>query len=141
LHGSPDERLECAIVALSWTITPEDRLVFAVIEGTVTFADVEQYLEDVVTKGGLSYRKLIDARQGKSQIAESEFLIYAGRVKAYSQMARLGPMAVVAGEDKSHDHAGLFRALAANGNRPLSIFASIEQARAWLDHVAPVDGQ
>ena len=127
-------------MALSWTITHEDRLVFAVIEGAVTFADVERYLEDVVAKGGLTYRKLVDARQGTSQITDSEVLIYAGRVKAYSQMGRLGPLAVVAGEDKSRDHAGLLRALAANGNRPLSIFATIEQAISWLDHVAPVNG-
>jgi hypothetical protein len=125
-------------VALSWTITPADRLVFAVIDETVTYADIERYLEDVYAKGALSFRKLIDARQGKSHMTDSEFLTYAGRVKAYSQMGRLGPMAVVAGEDKSRDHASLFRALAANGNRPLSIFASVDDAKAWLDHVAPV---
>jgi len=127
-------------MALNWTINPEDRLVVAVIDGAITFAEIERYLEDVAAKGGLSYRKIIDARHGKSQMSESELLLYAGRVKAYSQMAPLGPMAVVAGEDKSRDHAGLFRALAANGNRPLSIFSAVEQARNWLEHVAPLEG-
>jgi hypothetical protein len=125
-------------VTLTWTIDPAEKLVVAVIDGSVTYADIEPYLEDVFAKGALSFRKLIDARRGRSHITDAEFLIYAGRVKAYSQMGKLGPMAVVATEDKSRDHSNLFRALAANGSRPLTIFASVEDARDWLDSVAPI---
>ena len=125
-------------MTLRWTIIPEEKLVVAELEGTIAFADVEPYLEDVFARGALAFRKLIDARQGRSHLTDGEFLIYAGRVKAYSQMDKLGPMAVVAGEDKSRDHASLFRALAANGNRPISIFAGVAEARAWLDSVAPL---
>ncbi len=123
---------------LTWTITPSEKLVFAAIEGTITFVEVERYLEDVFANGALSFRKMIDARLGHSHLTEGELLTYAGRIKAYSQMSKLGPMAVIAGDDKSLDHASLFRALAANGNRPLSIFANMTEARAWLDAVAPV---
>ncbi len=125
-------------MTLHWTISPAERLVVAVIGGPVTYADVERYLEDVYAKGALSFRKLIDARQGRSHMTESEFITYAGRIRAYSQMDKLGPLALVAGEDKSLDHASLFRALAVNGNRPLSIFATVAEARSWLDTVAPV---
>jgi hypothetical protein len=134
----PHRPLRRQTVALTWTITPAERLVVAVIEDTVTYADVEAYFEDVVAKGGIPFRKLVDARQGRSEITDAELLTYAGRVKAYSQMGKLGPLAVVAGENKSHDHSSLLRALAANGSRPLSIFANIGDAREWLDSVAPL---
>ncbi len=125
-------------MTLRWTVIPGEKLVTAVIEGDVDFSHVDAYLQDVQARGGLAFRKLIDARQGRSHMSESELLFYAGRIKAYSQMSALGALAVVAGEDKTLDHASLFRALAVNGARPLSIFATVEQAMAWLDKVQPV---
>ncbi len=128
-------------MTLSWTLLPAEKLVTAVIEDDVDFSDVDRYLEDVYVKGGLAFRKLIDARRGRSHMTESELLTYAGRIKAYSQMSKLGALAVVAGEDKSRDHASMFRALAVNGARPISIFATVEQAMAWLDKMQPVTAE
>jgi hypothetical protein len=117
---------------LNWTISHPHRLVTVVAEGDVTREEIEQYLDGVVTSGALAYRKIFDATNGGIVTDSNDMMILGARIRAYPAFGRLGPLAIVATNDRSRWQARLFLQLA-EVDRPIKIFRSAGAARKWLD--------
>src|SRR5947207_15788034 len=122
---------------IHWTISHPTQLVVAVCKGAVNRTDIEGYLDDVVVKDILSYRKIFDMTQGDLTLDDDDMMALGARIRAYAGTANIGPLAIVATSDESYGRARLFAALA-DARRPLKIFRELHAARHWLDAQAPV---
>ncbi|MSP76041.1 MAG: hypothetical protein EXR12_07890 [Rhodospirillaceae bacterium] len=116
---------------LKWTISHADRTVEAVASGPVSLQDIERYLDDVMVSDALPYRKLFDASQASSALADEEMMLLGARFSAYTKLGPLGPIAIVAPATAIRQQAQLFATLAP-ADRPLKIFKAVEAARKWL---------
>jgi hypothetical protein len=54
------------------------------------------------------------------------------RIRAYTAIGPIGPLAIVATTDRSYGQARMFTALA-EADRPIKIFRELHAARRWLD--------
>ncbi len=81
---------------LKWTISHTDKTVEAVASGHVSLQDIERYLDDVMVSDALPYRKLFDASQASSALADEEMMMLGARLSAYAGLGPLGPIAFVA---------------------------------------------
>jgi len=118
---------------LNWNISHAEHLVTLVAAGIVGYDEVEAYLSAVSAEGALGYRKLFDVREGRNDLSSSQLMAYAGSVTGYSQMASLGPYAVVVGADRGRGMAPLLRALVlAERYRPIRMFSKVDKALDWL---------
>lgn len=120
-------------MALKWSIAHAEQLVTLIASDVVRYDEVEAYLSAVSADGALSYRKLFDVRDGRNGMSSSQLMAYAGSVTGYSQMASLGPYAVVVGNDRGSAMAPLLRALfLAERYRPIRMFSKVDKALDWL---------
>ncbi|MFO1161407.1 MAG: hypothetical protein U1E60_21395 [Reyranellaceae bacterium] len=119
-------------MSLEWKISHPDRLVIATAEGTLTPAEIEHYLDDVVTSDALVYRKIFDVTQAVFQTSDDEMMALGARIRAYPAFGRLGPLAIVVASEQSRWQARMFSQLA-EVDRPLKIFRTVGAARKWLD--------
>jgi len=117
---------------LSWNILHDEQLVTLKTEGALRFADVAAYLDAVSAGGGISYRKLCDAREGYSDLNERELTSYLGAVAGYATVAPIGPQALVLTEASARAHEPMLRMLFLNKDRDLRMFTDMEAAREWL---------
>ena len=78
---------------LYWQIQHSQKPVPLPTEGVLTFADVTQYLDNVSAESAIGYRKLTDAREGWSDMAEDELLAYLGAVSTYTYRRHLSEAA------------------------------------------------
>jgi hypothetical protein len=118
---------------LNWNIAHAERLVTLIAAGIVGYDEIEAYLSAMSADGALSYRKLFDVREGRIDWSSSQLMAYAGSVTGYSQMAPLGPYAVVLGDDRGRGMAPLLRALVlAERYRPIRMFSKVDKALDWL---------
>lgn len=122
---------------IHWTISHPTRLVVAVCKGPVSRTDIEGYLDDVVVKDVLPFRKIFDMTHGELTLSDDDVMALGARIRAYAGTARMGPLAIVATTDESYGRARLFAALA-DARRPLKIFGELHIARQWLDAQPPV---
>lgn len=117
---------------LKWTISHADRTVEAVASGHVSLQDVERYLDDVMVSDALPYRKLFDASQASSALADDEMMMLGARLSAYAGLGPLGPIAFVAPPAIALRQKIQLFATLAPAERPLKIFKTVEAARKWL---------
>ena len=117
---------------ITWTISEADRLVSARAHGTVTLQDVEALLDDVVVKDALSYRKLFDGRDAVGKYDDKDVLLLGARIQAYATLNLTGAAAIVVANREQFDVALRFANIA-KAKRPIRVFYSPEEARAWLD--------
>ena len=117
---------------ITWTITKSDRHVSARAQGLVTLQDVEALLDDIVVKDALGYRKLFDARDAKGKYDDKDVLLLGARISAYATLDLTGAAAIVVGSQEQFDAAMRFANIG-QARRPVRIFYSPEEARAWLD--------
>jgi hypothetical protein len=122
---------------IQWTISHPNRLVVAVCRDTVSRTDIEGYLDDVVVMDTLPYRKIFDMTHAVMVLSDDDMMALGARIRAYADLANLGPLALVASSPESYERARLFAVLA-DARRPLKIFSELHKARQWLDTLAPV---
>jgi len=117
---------------LYWTIDLNLRLFTGVGEGDVTLADAMSLLEALAGAKALSYRKLFDGRAVGSAMTGDELLAVCAKIRAYHEQGPVGALAIVANDEQFETFGRLLGALAA-ADRPIKVFASLRQARTWLD--------
>ena len=122
---------------IQWTISHPHRLVVAVCKDTVSRTDIEGYLDNVVVTDTLPYRKIFDMTNAVMDLSDDDMMALGARIRAYSGLANMGPLALVASSPESYERARLFAVLA-DARRPLKIFKEQHDARRWLDAQAPV---
>ncbi len=120
-----------AKMPLTWTISHFDKMIDARATGTVRFADVIAFLDEVRAEGALAYRKLFDARHADSVFDERDLASYAGAANGYGSVEQLGPIALVVGPRGVPQNEALFRRLTIT-QRPMNFFQDVEEARSWL---------
>jgi len=106
--------------------------VIAVAKDYVKVQDIEQYFTAVTTEGAMAYRKIFEIGAQPIPVSDEDLKKLGQRVVLYAQHGQVGPLALVAGSDRSFAQAQLF-AMAATAGRPLQIFREMHAARRWLD--------
>jgi hypothetical protein len=122
---------------LRWTIDPVRRTVDAVAKDEVTAAEAMAFFDAIEAAAALPYKKLIDGSTGWSAMTGEELLAIAVRIRDQHRMSPMGPLAVVANAEQSHQFARLLGA-AAVADRPLKVFDELRLARRWLAAQLPV---
>lgn len=117
---------------ITWTISEAERFVSARAEGLVTLQDVEALLDDIVVKEALAYRKLFDGRGSFGKYDDHDVLLLGARISAYNSLNLTGAAAIVVGTPEQRDVALRFANIG-KAKRPVRVFYSPEEARAWLD--------
>ena len=117
---------------VQWTISKPHRLVIAVARDELRLRDVEQYLDGVALADVLPYRKIFDMTHATVMLSDADIMSLGGRIRAYLQVTKLGPLAIVAVTERAYEQASLFQVLA-EGDRPVKIFRELHLAREWLD--------
>jgi hypothetical protein len=115
-----------------WTISHEEHLVTVRAEGLIGLKDIEPYLDDLMVRGVMPYRKFLDARGGVPDLSDQDMMALGARVSAYAQMGPRGPVAVVVDPGRAYDAALRFMNLA-GATRPGEVFTSVDKARRWLN--------
>jgi hypothetical protein len=64
---------------LRWEVSHADKLVLAVGTGEVILKDVENYLDDIVTRGAMPYAKIFDASDMIPKHDDHDMTRLAGR--------------------------------------------------------------
>jgi hypothetical protein len=117
---------------VQWTVSRPTRLVIAVARGDLSRLDIESYLDGVVTADALAYRKIFDMTQATPDLSDDDLMALGARIRAYTALGQIGPLAIVATTDRSYLQARMFVALA-EAERPIRIFRELHEARQWLD--------
>jgi hypothetical protein len=117
---------------ITWTISDDERFISACAQGPVTLQDVEALLDDIVIKDALAYRKLFDGRDAVGKYDDNDVLLLGARISAYNSLNLTGAAAIVVGNQEQFDVALRFANIG-KAKRPVRVFYSAEEARAWLD--------
>jgi hypothetical protein len=123
---------------ITWTISHADRLVVARAEGLVSLKDIEALLDDVVVKDAITYRKLFDARGATGEANDADVMSLGARIQAYVSLGLEGAAALVVDSQSQYNIAVRFANIA-KARRPIQVFYSPEEARAWLDSAPKPD--
>jgi hypothetical protein len=117
---------------VQWTISRPHQLVIAVARDELRLEDIETYLDGVTLAGVLPYRKIFDMTHATVMLSDTDVMALGARIRAYLQVGKLGPLAIVAVTERAYEQASLFQVLA-EGDRPVKIFRELHHAREWLD--------
>ena len=99
--------------------------------GVVRLSEILDYFDALVLQDAMPYPKLFDAREADPDLTDDDVMILGARVSAYAAMDPRGPVAAVAVTKKAGDILQRFMNLG-GAQRPMRLFASVEEARAWL---------
>jgi hypothetical protein len=117
---------------IAWKILPDERMVVARADGTVTLNDIQNYLDAVVVADAQPYAKLFDAGAMELKLTDDEVMLLGARMSAYSSaFDTAGPLAFVATTLAVEGFAKRFLNVA-SVQRPSKIFKTVEEAKAWL---------
>jgi hypothetical protein len=120
---------------LTWTIDHDARRVQAIADGTLTAADVRDFLTQIADAGAMSYSKVFDASgaTGAPSIDELKSLGSLVRQFAVEGRAVTGPLAILVAHTGTQLRAAHY-ADAAVSSRPVQIFRNRLEAERWLRH-------
>ena len=120
-------------MTLHWTIDHDARLVTATAEGSLTAADIKDYLDRIAAAGAMPYAKMFDISTAESVLSLEELEMMGKSIRQYAidGFGPLGPLAIIVGQSHTHLQAARF-ADSSVSNRPLQIFRDRRQAQTWL---------
>jgi len=118
---------------LHWEISHADELIVIVGTGDVMLKDVEVYLDDIVTAGGMPYAKIFDATDLIFKHDDHDIMMLGARISAYTGSLKGGPLAFVSTNEATRTSIDRYINLAARAERPTAVFQTRGQARAWID--------
>jgi hypothetical protein len=119
-------------MSLHWKIDPETRSITVVADGDVSRLDIETLLDEMASRGAMTYRKLFDGSRGDTKMGPDELLMLGVRFRAFHAQGPMGPLAVVVPDDKAELVARVLGMLAA-ADRPMRVFRTPAPARRWLE--------
>jgi hypothetical protein len=115
-----------------------DRILVAIARGNITLQEYGELIVEVVKAGVVHYRKIIDATGAESAtIDQNVLLAFDEQIRSASQGRARGPLALVVDRTRG-DLARTFKAMS-SPDRPVEVFGSIHDARAWLRSLPIVD--
>ena len=118
-------------------ISHPNRLVVGVARGPVTLPEYGKFISDMVDAGVIRYRKIIDVTSAESStVGIEELRSFEDGLRGSSKVKR-GPLAIVA-DPRRGELAQAFKAMT-SADRPVEVFRSIHDARAWLQKF-PIEG-
>jgi len=128
-------------MALDWDIDHSKRLVAATLRRGTTEEDIYRFLGEVIAEGAMPYGKIFDVSEASKWVTPNRIGPIAATARLYARM-RLGPVGplaiVVSGEKgKARDREV---ALLADAGRAVRIFATRDEAHAWLRKRPPAAG-
>ena len=120
-----------------WAAFHSTRLVTITFKGVICRQDIDACTDGIMTPATLSYRKLVDLRQGSLALSPDDIAALAEHAREYGRSGVMGALAIVALSDEHGPLAPLIEALSIAADRPLKVFCDIQAARDWLDAVPP----
>jgi len=118
-------------MSLHMDISPLHRLVVIVARGHVTAADIAAIKQRIADAKARSFAKIIDVSQGRSALTLEQVQRVADLLNGSSGEESRGPVAFVVDPDRV-DFPTKF-AEVTQGERPIQLFRSLHEARAWLE--------
>ena len=107
-----------------------DRIIVIIGRGNVTLKEYGEMVAEVVKAGVVHYRKIIDAAGAESTTIDKEVLMaFDAQIRSQPEGRPRGPLALVVDRQRG-DLARVFKAMSTD--RPIEVFGSIHEARAWL---------
>jgi hypothetical protein len=125
---------------LRWEISHSEKLILIVGTGDVTLKDVEIYLDDIVTAGGMPYAKIFDATDVIPKHDDHDLMMLGARMSAYSATLKGGPLAFVSTNAVTRATIDRYINLASDSPRPIAVFATRNAARACIDAQPKIEG-
>jgi hypothetical protein len=116
---------------VEFEIDHQKRLVYARAHGAVVLKDILDYFDAVTVQDAAAYPKLFDARQMVPQLSDDDVMVLGARVSAYAAFDPRGAVAAVAATEETRNALRRYMNFA-GADRPMRLFASVEEARAWL---------
>jgi len=116
---------------INWTISHPQRVVEVDVEGEISLAEVEHYLDALVVADAMPYAKLVDCRKMTAHWNDDEVMLLGARIRAYASAMKGGPVVFVVGTPEIRDYARRYINLTP-GERVVKIESSPEAARIWL---------
>jgi hypothetical protein len=123
-------------VPVNHKIDHEKRFVHARAHGVVILQEILDYFDAVVIADAAAYRKLFDAREMIPRLSDDDFMVLAACVSAYAACDPRGPVAAVATTKEAIGALRRYMNFLGADDRPIRMFASIEEAQAWLEGAA-----
>jgi hypothetical protein len=120
-------------------VSHTERLVVLKTEGDVTYADVLENLKGIGAEHAYPYRKLLDARDGRSAMRADELDAYFALLERTFRWDDFGPYAIIVGPDEGAAHDAFLSRLLTMGTRPIRFFFDPIEAQDWLKS-QPVPG-
>lgn len=123
---------------IEWNATAETRRVDAVASGSVSAADLADFIQGMRMAGVMGYAKLVDMSYASLDIHATEVRALARSINALADGGgeKLGPVAFVIDSPTALEVTMLFEERTTASGRPLSIFASRQLADKWLKELA-----
>jgi hypothetical protein len=118
-------------MSLHMDISPLHRLVVIVARGHITAEEISATKQQLVEANVRAYAKIIDVSQAKSELTREQVQNVADLLRGAPGDAPRGPVAFVINPDRI-GFANVF-ADVTQGERPIQLFRSLHEARAWLD--------
>jgi len=106
-----------------------DRIAVVVARGAVTLEEYRDMLRQIVEAGVVHYRKIIDSADAASDAINLDVLLKADALTRNLGGRPRGPLALVVDRARG-DMARAFQEQSTD--RPIGVFGSIHEARAWL---------
>lgn len=116
---------------LQMDISPLHRLVVIVARGHITAEEIAANTKALIEANVPSYAKIIDVSQAKSELSREQVEKVAALLRGPADDTSRGPVAFVINPDRI-GFANVFADIT-QGERPIQLFRSLHQARAWLD--------
>ncbi|MBS0541067.1 MAG: hypothetical protein JSR47_20060 [Proteobacteria bacterium] len=105
-------------------------MVVGIGRGTVLLPEYGKFIADMIQAGVIHYRKIIDVTAIEAtNIDRDKLLAFDAQLRQFTKVRR-GPLAVVAHRDRA-EVAQAFKVMT-SAERPIEIFRSIHEARAWV---------
>jgi hypothetical protein len=118
-------------LAVEYSIDHNKKIVTVRAHGAVVLKEILDYFDAVAVQDAASYPKLFDARDAVPQLSDDDVMVLGARVSAYAAFEPRGPVAAVATTAAASAALQRFMNLG-SADRPMRLFTSVEQARAWL---------
>lgn len=114
-------------------ISPLHRLVIIVARGHITAEEIAAVKQQIIDANARTYGKIIDVSQGRSELTREQVQKVADLLRGAPDEASRGPVAFVVDPGRI-DFPHMF-ADVTQEERPIQLFRSLHEARAWLERV------
>jgi hypothetical protein len=116
---------------VEFEIDHQKRFIYARAHGPVVLQEILDYFDAVTLQEAAAYPKLFDAREMVPQLSDDDIMVLGARVSAYAAFDPRGAVAAVAETAEARDGVRRYMNFA-GARRPMRLFNSVEEARAWL---------